>query len=623
MPIEEWIVTYPDAKEQVRQATDIVELVGKHLDLRRQGRIYVGRCPWHDDRRPSLQVNPDRQTWKCWVCDIGGDVFSFVMKREGCDFREALQMLADRAGITLSAASGGQKKITPGSPEDKNTLYQCCEWAARQFHEYLLRADNAAAAREYIEERQITPGSVERFRIGFSPNDWTWLLDRAKNTPYSPKVLEAVGLVGQSDRTGNYYDRFRGRVIFPIRDTQSRTIAFGGRILPSLADDNAAKYVNSPETRLYSKSETLYALDLVRNNIAKSRQLTVVEGYTDVILCHQHGVDDVVACCGTALGERHIRLLMRFADTVYLVLDGDAAGQSRTNEILELFVAAQLDLRILTLPDELDPAEFMVERGGEAFRGLLAGANDALEHKIRSVTAGIDLARDTHRANLALEDILSTIARGVPSGSLDSTGLRAAQVLARLARQFGLDESEVRERFSQLRRSRARSVQPDTRDATAADYKLSALSTAETELLEILVLHSELAPTALAEVVDDDLNSPAARAILETYRRLEERGQSVEFNAVLAEIEDPQLKNILVQLDDLANEKSPKAMLDGPARLRSVIRQFHQKHDLLELRRTEAALEQGTFNEQEELSVLSQVIETKRRQQGLIAPTEG
>jgi DNA primase len=139
-------VSYPDAKDQVRQATDIVELVGKHLELRRAGRGYVGRCPWHDDRKPSLNVNPDRQTWKCWVCDIGGDVFSFVMKREGCDFVEALKMLADRAGIQLGPQQ--QKKAAPGSPDDKNTLYQCCDWAAKQFHEFLLRSDAAAAARQ-------------------------------------------------------------------------------------------------------------------------------------------------------------------------------------------------------------------------------------------------------------------------------------------------------------------------------------------------------------------------------------------------------------------------------------------------------------------------------------------
>jgi DNA primase len=621
------VIVYPDAKEQVRQATDIVDLIGKHLELRRAGRNFVGRCPWHDDRRPSLQVNPDRQTWKCWVCDIGGDVFSFVMKREGCDFREALQMLADRAGLQLSQQP--QKKAAPGSPDDKNTLYQCCDWAATQFHEFLLQSDAAEGARQYIEERNVTPDSVERFRVGFSPNEWTWILDRARNTPYSPKVLEAVGLLGKSDRTGNYYDRFKGRVIFPIRDTQSRTIAFGGRILPAIADENAAKYVNSPETRLYTKSDTLYALDIVRNSISKSRRITVVEGYTDVILCHQHGVDDVVACCGTALNERHIRVLKRFADTVYLVLDGDAAGQNRTNDILELFVAAQMDLRILTLPDELDPAEFMEERGGEAFRTLLAGAIDALEHKIQIATRGIDLARDTHRANLALEQILNTIARGTEENVADAGNLRAKQLIARLARQFGLDENDVRSRFNAIRRSKVQS--PKSRDEQTEDAQRPwtldlgrwTLSPDETELLEILVLHPELAPTALTDVADDDLTSSPARNIFQTYRQLEEGGSSLDFNSVLSEIEDPQLKHVLVQIDDLAHEKSPKAILAGPERLRTVVRHFHQRHELREIRQTEAALQERTFSEQEELSVLQQMIAAKRRQQGIHAPTEG
>jgi DNA primase len=621
------VIVYGDAKEQVRQATDIVELIGKHLELRRAGRNYVGRCPWHDDRRPSLQVNQDRQTWKCWVCDIGGDVFSFVMKREGCDFREALQMLADRAGIQLSQQP--QKKAAPGSPDDKNTLYQCCDWAAKQFHEFLLRSEAAEVARQYVENRNITPESVERFRVGFSPNEWTWILDRARNTPYSPKVLEAVGLLGKSDRTGNYYDRFKGRVIFPIRDTQSRTIAFGGRILPAIADENAAKYVNSPETRLYTKSDTLYALDIVRNSISKTRRITVVEGYTDVILCHQHGVDDVVACCGTALNERHIRVLKRFADTVYLVLDGDAAGQNRTNDILELFVAVQMDLRILTLPDELDPAEFMEQRGGEAFRTLLAGAIDALEHKIHIVTRGIDLARETHRANLALEQILNTIARGTEESVVDAANLRAKQLIARLARQFGLDENDVRSRFNAIRRSKVQSPKSkvdqieDAQRPWTLDLGRWTLSPDETELLEILVLHPELAPTALTDVADDDLTSSPARDIFQTYRLLEEGGASLDFNSVLSEIEDPQLKHVLVQIDDLAHEKSPKAILAGPERLRTVVRHFHQRHELRDLRQTQSALDQRTFSEEEEDLVLKNMIAAKRRQQGIHAPTEG
>jgi DNA primase len=616
---QEWDVSYPDAKEQVRQATDIVDLVGKHMELRRAGRGYVGRCPWHDDRRPSLQVNPERQTWKCWVCDIGGDVFSFVMKREGCDFAEALKMLADQAGISLGPQ---QKKAAPGSPDDKPTLYQCCDWAAKQFHEFLLRSEGAAEARHYVEDRQITPASVERFHIGYAPDDWSWLQNRARNTPYSLDVLKACDLIGKSER--GYYDRFKGRLIFPIRDTQGRTVAFGGRVLPGNTDPRAGKYVNSTETRLYTKSQTLYALDLAREHVTKSRQLTIVEGYTDVVLCHQHGVNDVVACCGTAVTDDHIRLLKRFADTVYLVLDGDQAGQDKTNAVLELFVAAQVDLRILTLPDELDPAEFMEQRGGEAFRGLLAGASDALEHKIRTATRGIDLARDTHRAHLALEEILTTIARGLPPGTVDPANLRVQQLLSRLARQFTLGAGDVRTRFNQIRREKG--IGPGaiaTNSAADLSPSLQPLSAEERELLEILVLHPELAPTALTDVADDDLSSATARELFQTYRRLEEGGNSLEFNTVLAEIEVPELKHVLVELDDLAQEKSHKAILDGPARLRSVIRQIHQRHELVELRQTEAALEQRAFNEQEELTVFSQMIAAKRRQQGITAPTDG
>ncbi|MCI0360313.1 MAG: DNA primase [Planctomycetaceae bacterium] len=608
-----------DAKEQVRQATDIVELVGKYLDLRRQGRHFVGLCPWHNDRKPSLTVNQDRQTWKCWVCDIGGDVFSFVMQKEGCDFKEALQMLADRAGIQL--APSRQAKAEPGSPEDKNTLLACCEWAARQFHECLLKSDAAKEARSYLEERAITPFSVERFAIGFAPNNGTWLIERARSTPYSSKVLEAAGLVGQND--GRIYDFFRGRLLFPIRDTQGRPVSFAGRVLPSNTDPRAGKYINCRETRLYSKSDTLYALDIARTAAGKSRELIVVEGYTDVILAHQCGVGEAIACCGTAVTERHIRTLKRFADTIYLVLDGDEAGQRRTNEILELFVAAQVDLRIMTLPDELDPAEFMLERGGEAFRALLGTATDALEHKIRIATRGVDLVRDTHRANQALEDILATIARGTPPGSIDTAGLRAHQLLARLARQFQLDDGDLRTRFHQLRRSvKSRVEMPAAEESADPTYKLASLSPTEIELLEILDLQPTLAADALAEIADDDLSSAGAREILATYRRLEEAGQSLEFATVLGEIENASLKSLLVALDERAHEKSPKAILDGPTRLRSVIRQVRQLHEDRERRQAETALENKVFNAEEEHSVLLQMIANKRRQQGLIAPTE-
>ena len=608
-------MAFGDAKEQVRQAIDIVDLVGSYLELRRQGRNYAARCPWHDDTRPSLSVNPDRQTWKCWVCNLGGDIFSFVMKRESVDFKEALKLLADRAGIELVQST---RRIEPGSADDKTTLYACCQWAAQQYQECLHRSEAGELARKYLAERAINAESIERFRIGFVPDAWTWLMDRAKSTPYTPAVLESCGLLYRNE-TGRVYDRFRGRVMFPIRDLQGRVISFGGRVVPGLSDSQPGKYINGSETRLFSKSDNLYALELARDTIQKSRSITVVEGYTDVILCHQFGITDVVACLGTALNERHIKLIRRFAETVNLLLDGDAAGQRRTNEVLELFVAANVDLRIASLPDELDPAEFLEERGTDAFREVLAGSRDALEHKIRITTAGIDLARDTHRANLALEEILGTLARGTPAGSVDAGNLKVHQILARLARDFSLDDSIVRTRFAQLRKEIKPATSPQGEDAEepAVAYRLSQLLAPECELLELLARHPELAPTALSEIADDDLSSEPARILFRTYRRMEEAGEPLDFGTVLAEIEDVSLKSLLVELDETAFKKADKALVDPATRLRSVIRRFQQHHEQRQLKEAELALEERRFDHQEELNVLSSMIAAKRRQQGI------
>ncbi len=433
-----------DTKEQVRQATDLVDLVSRSIRLRRQGKLFVGLCPWHDDARPSLQVHPDRQSWKCWVCNVGGDVFSFVMKREGVDFPEALRILAERAGIPLST----QKPAQPGSVDDKQTLYRAMAWAEEQFHRYLLESRNAHSAREYLQQRGISQESVQQFRLGFSPNSWQWLMDRARQTSYSPAVLEAVGLVSRSQDNRRVYDRFRGRLIFSIRDTEHRPIAFGARILPGADSDaqHGPKYVNSPETRLFSKSHQLYALNRVRDALGREGEIVVVEGYTDVIMAHQHGITNVVAALGTALGERHVRLLQRFADRIVLVLDGDEAGQRRTNEVLELFVAGQVSLQILTLPSGLDPCDFIHQQGADAFRQLLRGAVDALEHKVRTVTAGLDIVSDPDRAHRGLDDILRTMA-GAPAPShmaAESMRLREQQMLVRLAQRFHVDEATLR-----------------------------------------------------------------------------------------------------------------------------------------------------------------------------------
>lgn len=621
-----------DTKERVRDATDIVDIVGGYEQLRRQGRNYVALCPWHADTRPSLQVNPDRQSWKCWVCNDGGDVFSYVMKREGIEFREALELLADRAGISLGQSAAS--RAVPGSAADKKTLFQAMAWAEQQFHDCLVNDNIAEPARAYLEQRGITPASVERFHIGFAPNQWQWLFDRARNTTFSPEILQAVSLVRRSDSADRVYDFFRGRVMFSIRDTQHRPIAFGGRVLPEFADDAAGKYVNSQETKLFSKSNHLYGLDLARDGIDHHKEIVVVEGYTDVVMAHQFGLNNVVAVLGTALNERHIGLLKRYAERVTLVLDGDEAGRRRTNEILELFVAAQVDLRILTLPDGLDPCDFLLERGAPRMREALAAATDALQHKIRMATAGVDLAKDPHRANLALEDILGTMSKAPRPRSVTDAQLRLReqQLVSQLARQFRIPENDIQRRMDDLRSQPQRRASADAAPVRSRNKapQVQDLTPHERELLEILVTHPELAEQAIAEIEIGYLKSQPARDIFYLIHSLVDDGMLPEFGRVLTAAEDAHLKNLLVELDERAHRKAAEAQIDAAIRLHGLAEDFQNEIAAKDRHHQLAAMEERRLNADEELAALQALINQKRKgfevsneHPGESSPTDG
>ena len=434
-------------------------------------------------------------------------------------------------------------------------------------------------------------------------------------------MLSAVGLVAKSPNSGRLYDRFRGRVIFPIRDTQRRTIALGGRILPQLADEKSAKYINSPETRLFSKSDQLYGLDIVRDAVAKSRSVVVMEGYTDVVMASQFGLDNVVAVLGTALGLGHIRLLRRFSDTITLVLDGDEAGQRRTNEILELFIAQQVDLRIVTLPAGLDPCDFLLEQGADAMRQLLDGAVDALEHKIRTVMRGFDPARDTHQANQALTDVMSTLAKApvLQSSTTGTILLRREQVLNRLAREFHVPEPQIREQLSALRRSSSSRSGPSAKAETAS-LSTASIEILEWDVLELLAIYGETAPLLVESIGREDISSDAVRRLFDTYRKLTEANGPTDFDRVMTELEDPVIKSLLVLAQERANEKP---IADPQAQAQDVIDAFAQRREERERRRTTATLEDRNLDEKGENEILEQLARELEQRQGISAPKDG
>jgi DNA primase len=619
-----------DTKELVRQAIDIVDLVGKYCQLRRQGRGYVALCPWHDDTRPSLQVNPERQSWKCWVCDVGGDVFSFVMKIEGVSFPEALAMLADQAGIALRPARW------QGVLQDKRALYQAMAWAESQYHQCLLREPEADPARRYLAERGITPESIEKFRLGFSPNRWDWIVRRAQSGGPSARVLETIGLLAQN-MEGNAYDRFRGRVLFPIRDVQGRPVGLGGRVLPESGNTSPAKYVNSPETPLFTKNRLLYGLDRARDAIRKSRTAMVMEGYTDVIVAHQFGFDNAVAVLGTALGAEHIRLLKRFTDRILLVLDGDEAGRRRAKEILELFVAQNVDLRVVVLPDDLDPCEFLIEHGAEAFGEVLAGrAADALDHAIRMWTDGVDLAADIHRSSEVLDRLVAIVAKAprLRDDTKTEFRFREERVLQRLATSFRVPEEDVRNRLTALRRTERErpglrrpvvvpgdGLRPAGAPPNAARLQpRGKLDPWQRELMELLVRHPECLPAIRAAIRPEALEHEDCREIYLASCRLADAGVLPAFERLLLEFDDPAVKNLLVELDEGG---AAKKVTDPEPLLEELIRSYRTRELNRQHPVTTGVLREGRLDERQETDLLLQLLEQERARRGISLPTEG
>ena len=611
-----------DAKELVRRAVDIVDLVGQYVQLQRRGRLYLGLCPWHDDSRPSLQVNPERQSYKCWACNLGGDIFSFIMKVEGVSFPEALRMLADRAGITLETQRGS----APSVDEDlKRLWFQAVAWAERQFHEMLVDRPEGEPGRRYLAERGINDQSIQEFKIGFAPDRWDWLLERARQTSFTPQVLESMGLVVRRDQGNGHYDRFRGRVMFPIRDPQARPVAFGGRILPELSETTQAKYINSPETALYSKSNMLYALDAAKDPITKARAAVVVEGYTDVVIAHQFGFKNFVAVCGTALGDRHMRLLRRYADQVILVLDGDEAGQRRTNEILELFVAEQMDLRVLTLPDELDPCDFLLQRGAAELAELLPQGVDALEHHFSLATGGLEANASIHQATQAAERVLATLAKAprLRADTPTAARVKEQQILHRLSRRCGIAEEVLRDRLTALRRNaRQTPASASGEQAEVNPPRDLTLDPWERELLELLMRTPESIHTVLGAIGPDDLRSSVCRDIVLALSDLAEAHGEITFASLLLAFDEPEMKQLLVDLDESERTRQADAG-EIPARLKSLLDSFARRQHNQRRRAIVTALEERRLGDEAGLDALKQLISQEQNRQGISTSTDG
>ena len=653
-----------DLKERVRSAVDIIDVIGATLELQPQGRNFVARCPWHNDHRPSMTVNQERQTWKCWPCDIGGDVFSFVMRRDGVDFPAAIRTLAELAGIPVEEYRPG-KKSRPGSPEDRDTLFSAMKLVSDAYFEQLESgaSDDAKIARDYVAERGIDDENRKRFQIGFSPDQWSFALDLLKKHNLSGEVAHAAG-IASAKRSGNgFVDMFRGRLMFPIHDLQNRPIALGGRLIPAIAkrygDDAGGKYINGRETMLFRKSQQLYGLQLARDAIRRNGEAMVMEGYTDVVAARQTGVEPVVAVLGTALGEQHVKILKRFAERVVLVLDGDTAGQNRADEVLELFVRAEVDLRVLTLPEGSDPADYLAEHGRESLEKLALEAPDALDHKLSRLTRGVDFTRDTHAVTTAVDTMLKIVAKA-------PDGLRTDQLLMRMSRSFDFKVERLEKRLQFLRSEEQRkssvrrpsrgagqspsqisahrpnqSLDPNAAFAESADFDATSLSAAspsqasnapqpqfairplmgvDRKLFEALIESPELAGMAVEAIDPDWLETATAKMLLSAYQDLDLAGHSLDVDSLLLLIENEQLKNQIVTLQERVRQHAGKFPETPEQRYAAIMTHYRERAFAAEKSKQMELLASASMDESEEDAMLKALFDEERPRHGTKKP---
>lgn len=372
----------PETIEQVRKATDIVAIISEHLPLKHAGANYQALCPFHQEKTPSFSVNPALQIFKCFGCGKAGNVFHFLMALNHLTFPEAVKHLAERQGISLGNEENPQDRLQKGN------LLELLDWSANFYVKQLVQNKGAL---EYIQKRGISKSIQNQFQLGFAPAGWDTLLTSARREGFSLDALEKVGLTIKSTNPASregYYDRFRNRVMFPIGNMEGNTIAFGGRVLDAAENP---KYLNSPETLFFSKSKTLYGWQFAKNSIMVQKSIIIMEGYTDVLMAHQHGFTTAVATLGTALTEEHTKIIKRYAESVTLLFDGDSAGQKAADRSMGFFLKEGILVKIVVLPDDLDPCDFLLQQGKEAFQNQIEKAEDFWDFQIRLLAKKYDL----------------------------------------------------------------------------------------------------------------------------------------------------------------------------------------------------------------------------------------
>ncbi len=540
---------------QVQQANDIVDVISEHVSLKKKGREMVGLCPFHDDHRPSMCVNGAKQIFKCFACGAGGSVFTFIQMRENLTFPQTLQRLAERAGIKLKPLKTKDSK--PKTDDvDPNELARVNAWAAKYFQQNLHEPKKGKHARDYIAERKITTESVKTWQLGLAiaQND---LVRAAKAKNISTKLLQHAGLVVSQSGTG-LADKFVNRLMFPIADVTGRVIGFGGRTL----DDAPAKYINSPATALFDKSNALYGLHHARHRIASTGAAVVVEGYTDCIMAHQFECSNVVASLGTSFTIGQARILRRYAKKVILVFDSDTAGIEAANRALEVCVSQRLDIELASVPQGKDPCDFLLNAGKQRFEQLVDEAVDVFKFKWNRLIESFDSGDTLIDHKAAIEEFLQAIATAVWAGKVPA--IDRGLIVNRLSKIIGTGTKEINaelaKRIARVARAASYSDTTAAQNGKAQPRPLEMgrglFATAQREVLEVLLNEPKLFDIVKKQITPEAFDVPILKSIAVIVFDTLSNATNPSLKEILAKAESVEAGGLIVELAQVGEEKT-------------------------------------------------------------------
>jgi DNA primase len=554
-----------ESLERVKQAADIVEVVSAHTDLRRQGARWVGLCPFHEERTPSFSVDAQDKLYHCFGCGVGGDTIKFVEEKEGLGFADAVELLADRYGVELE-----REKEDPRAEarrQQRRRLEELLDRTAAFYAGYLWDSEEARKAREYLAERGLGEETLRAFGVGYAPSAWDRVLVRGQRAGFSVDELRGVGLA-QRGRSGGEYDRFRERIMFPIRDRRGRTLGFGGRAMRS---DQGAKYVNTAETDFFHKSRMLYGIDRAKAAIAKAGRAVVVEGYTDVLALHQAGIEEAVGVMGTAITEEQVATLSGMVEEVVLALDADSAGQEAMLRAQRVAAGRKMRILVAAMPAGEDPAEMMAAEGGaERFRALVDGAVELATFQVGLVLERTDTGSPTER-DRALSEVAPILAGMGETASRDD-------LVRRVAERLDLEPAMVMGRLVAARPASGGSAEPprwgDRAPRAAPGRRPAELTSRERReraLLAMCIALPRVGSEYLERLTEDHLSPTGAHAAAWLREHPEDPASNLPHD-------DDELASLIAELVILAH--------DEPASAESMELNFL----LLEQRRLEAEI---------------------------------